>query len=174
LARLGAALIEARENGADLQEAVASAIGWDKLARSVTEAERLARPDKTDLPALAARAWPVLHRLGPPCRPPPRPCARSSFCARFTRTAVRNGLPACRRAFSARLGANGSFVGPANGRFRRIFLLAAHPGEGLFTQQTQPPLRLGGRNWSLCPIAAVEEQLSGRVIALKHSVGRLR
>jgi hypothetical protein len=65
LARLGTALIEARENGADLQEAVASAIGWDKLARSVEEAQRLARPDKTDLPALAARAWPVLHRLGP-------------------------------------------------------------------------------------------------------------
>jgi TnpA family transposase len=65
LAKLGAALIAARENGADLQEAVASAIGWDKLARSVEEAQRLARPNKTDLPALAARAWPVLHRLGP-------------------------------------------------------------------------------------------------------------
>jgi TnpA family transposase len=65
LARLGAALIEAREGGADLQEAVASAIGWDKLARSVEEAKRLARPDKADLSALAARAWPVLHRLGP-------------------------------------------------------------------------------------------------------------
>ena len=65
LARLGETLIEARESGADLQEAVASAIGWDKLARSVEEAKHLARPDKTDLPALAARAWPVLHRLGP-------------------------------------------------------------------------------------------------------------
>ena len=65
LAKLGAALIEARENGADLQEAVAAAIGWDKLAHSVDEAKRLARPDKADLPALAARAWPVLHRLGP-------------------------------------------------------------------------------------------------------------
>jgi hypothetical protein len=65
LARLGTALIEARKNGADLQEAVASAIGWDKLARGVEEAQRLARPDKTDLPALAARAWPVLHRLRP-------------------------------------------------------------------------------------------------------------
>jgi TnpA family transposase len=65
LAKLGAALIEARESGADLQEAVASAIGWDKLARSVEEAKRLARPDKADFPALAARAWPVLHRLGP-------------------------------------------------------------------------------------------------------------
>ena len=65
LARLGAALIEAKESGADLQEAVAAAIGWDKLARSVEEAKRLARPDKADLAALAARAWPVLHRLGP-------------------------------------------------------------------------------------------------------------
>jgi uncharacterized protein DUF4158 len=65
LAKLGAALIEARQTAADLQEAVASAIGWDKLARSVEEAKRLARPDKADLPALAARAWPVLHRLGP-------------------------------------------------------------------------------------------------------------
>ena len=65
LARLGDALIEAKESGADLQEAVASAIGWDKLARSVEEAKRLARPDKADLPALGTRAWPVLHRLGP-------------------------------------------------------------------------------------------------------------
>ena len=65
LAKLGAALIEARENGADWQAAVASAIGWDKLARSVEEAKRMARPDKVDLSALAARAWPVLHRLGP-------------------------------------------------------------------------------------------------------------
>lgn len=65
LAKLGTALIEAKESGADLQEAVASAVGWDKLARSVEEAGRLTRPDKADLPALAARAWPVLHRLGP-------------------------------------------------------------------------------------------------------------
>ena len=65
LAKLGAALIEARDAGADLEVAVADAVGWDRLARGVAEAERLARPDKTDLPALAARAWPVLHRLGP-------------------------------------------------------------------------------------------------------------
>src|SRR3954471_7564210 len=64
-AKLGAALIEAKAGGADLDDAVAAAVGWDKLAASVAEAERLARPDKTDLPALAARAWPVLHRLGP-------------------------------------------------------------------------------------------------------------
>src|SRR5271170_7049126 len=65
LAKLGAALIEARESGTDLQEAVASAIGWDRLARSVDEARSNETPDKADLPALAARAWPVLHRIGP-------------------------------------------------------------------------------------------------------------
>jgi TnpA family transposase len=65
LARLGAALIEAREAKGDLDAAIADAVGWDRLARSVAEAERLARPDRADLPALAARAWPVLHRLGP-------------------------------------------------------------------------------------------------------------
>ena len=65
LAKLGAALIKARDGGTDLSEAVAGSVGWDRLAAGVAEAERLARPDKTDLPALAARAWPVLHRLGP-------------------------------------------------------------------------------------------------------------
>jgi len=65
LAKLGTALINAKAGGADLGGAVATAVGWEKLAASVAEAERLARPDKTDLPALAARAWPVLHRLGP-------------------------------------------------------------------------------------------------------------
>jgi hypothetical protein len=66
-ARLGAALIAAKttEGEADLDGAVVSAIGWEKLAESVAEAERLSRPDKVDLPALATRAWPVLHRLGP-------------------------------------------------------------------------------------------------------------
>ncbi|MBY0331559.1 MAG: Tn3 family transposase [Acetobacteraceae bacterium] len=65
LARLGTALIKARDGEGDLEAAVADAVGWDRLARSVAEAERLARPDRADLPALAARAWPVLHRLGP-------------------------------------------------------------------------------------------------------------
>ena len=65
LVRLGAALIAAKKDDADLEGAVASSVGWDKLAASVADAERLSRPDKVDLPALAARAWPVLHRLGP-------------------------------------------------------------------------------------------------------------
>ena len=65
LVRLGGALIAAREGDADLDGAVADSVGWERLAASVAEAERLARPDKVDLPALAARAWPLLHRLGP-------------------------------------------------------------------------------------------------------------
>jgi uncharacterized protein YjhX (UPF0386 family) len=44
LAKLGAGLLEAKESGADLQEARSlSAIGWDKLACTVEEAKRLAR-----------------------------------------------------------------------------------------------------------------------------------
>lgn len=65
LAKLGTALIEAKASGADLDGAVANSVGWDRLAASITEANKLARPDKADLSALAARAWPVLHRLGP-------------------------------------------------------------------------------------------------------------
>ena len=65
LAKLGAALIAAKKGDADLDGAVASSVGWEKLAAHVAEAERLARPDKVDFAALAVRAWPVLHRLGP-------------------------------------------------------------------------------------------------------------
>ena len=65
LARLGAALIKAREAEGDLEAAVAGAVGWKRLTQSVAEAERLARPDRADLPALALRAWPLLRRLGP-------------------------------------------------------------------------------------------------------------
>ena len=64
-AKLGAALIAAKEGDADLDGAVALSVGWEKLAASVAEAERLARPDRVDMLALATRAWPVLHRLGP-------------------------------------------------------------------------------------------------------------
>jgi hypothetical protein len=64
-AKLGAALIEAKSGNADLGAAVDTSVGWDRLASSVAEAVRLARPDKANLNALATRAWPVLHRLGP-------------------------------------------------------------------------------------------------------------
>jgi hypothetical protein len=50
-AKLGAPLIAAKatEGEAGLDGAVVSAIGWEKLAESVAEAERLSRPDKVDL-----------------------------------------------------------------------------------------------------------------------------
>ena len=64
-AKLGTALIEAKGGGTDLVAAVETSVGWDRLASSVAEAVRLARPDKANLTALATRAWPVLHRLGP-------------------------------------------------------------------------------------------------------------
>ena len=114
LARLGETLIEARESGADLQEAVASAIGWDKLARSVEEAKRLARPDKTDLPALG-RAPGRCCTVSGRCfwdrsaftrfRPSRRRCGRSRYCTRSTKAAAENGRAACRPAFSGRRGA---------------------------------------------------------------------
>jgi hypothetical protein len=65
LTRLGAALVDARNGGTDLDAAVASSVGWEQLAAAVAEARRLIRPGKTDLVALAKRAWPVLHRIGP-------------------------------------------------------------------------------------------------------------
>ena len=65
LVRLGAALIAAKKEKTDLDGAVASAVGWDRLAASIAEAEHLSRPNKMDLHILAGRAWPVLHRLGP-------------------------------------------------------------------------------------------------------------
>ncbi len=60
LAKLGTALIEARDGGGDLGEAVATSVGWEKLAASVAEAERLARP----APARAAvpRHLPIPRR----------------------------------------------------------------------------------------------------------------
>ena len=56
LVRLGGALIAARQEDADLDGAVTDSVGWERLAASVADAERLVRPDKVDLPALAARA----------------------------------------------------------------------------------------------------------------------
>jgi len=79
LVRLGGALIAAKAGDADLDGAVADSVGWERLAASVAEAERLARPDKANLPALAARidsvwagacaaAHPAAWRCGRPCR----------------------------------------------------------------------------------------------------------
>ena len=91
LAKLGTALIEARDSGADWQEAVAAAVGWDKLARSVEEANRLARPDKTDLTALAGARLAGTASAGAAVpRSPPFP-RRAGRC----RDAARSRASAC-------------------------------------------------------------------------------
>lgn len=90
LVRLGAALIAAKKEKADLDGAVTSAVGWDRLAASIAEAERLSRPEKTDLNALAGRAWTVLHRLGP------------IFLAAFRLRAIPAGTPTLRAAEALR------------------------------------------------------------------------
>jgi len=64
-------LIEARESGSDLQEAVTPAIGWDKLARSVDEAKCLTRPGKADRRCCIASGRCFLDRFAfMPFRPP--------------------------------------------------------------------------------------------------------
>jgi TnpA family transposase len=63
--RLGEALLAARETGSDPLDAVAAAIGWDRLKESVEEAKRLARPDGPDYLALAARGYPIIRKVGP-------------------------------------------------------------------------------------------------------------
>ena len=65
LARLGEALVEARELGGDLDAAVSGVISWDRLASSVEEAKRLIRPDMPDLAAVATRGLPVGRVIGP-------------------------------------------------------------------------------------------------------------
>ena len=49
-AKLGAASISATKDDADLDDAAALSRGWKKLAASVGEAGRLARPDRVDCP----------------------------------------------------------------------------------------------------------------------------
>ncbi len=90
LVRLGAALIAAKKEKADLDEAVTSAVGWDRLAASIVEAELLSRPEKADLNALSGRSWPVLHRLGP------------IFLAAFRLRAIPAGTPMLRAAEALR------------------------------------------------------------------------
>lgn len=64
-ARLGEALIAARNGGDDPLAAVAAAIGWDRLAEAVEEAKRLVRPDEPDQLALALRGYPIVRSIGP-------------------------------------------------------------------------------------------------------------
>jgi len=85
LARLGDALLAARNTGDDMAATVEATIGWDSLAREVDEARKLVRSDTIDPVAMAAAHHPVLRHVGP------------AFVASFTFGAV----PACRSLASA-------------------------------------------------------------------------
>ena len=65
LARLGDALLAARESGADALTAVEQVIGWDDLAAEVDEARHLVRPDPLDPVELARSNFPILRQIGP-------------------------------------------------------------------------------------------------------------
>src|SRR4051795_4275989 len=132
-AKLGAALIEAKAGGADLDDAVAAAVGWDKLAASVAEAERPPRrwggtSGRKASPKPSAsrgrtrrtcRRWPRVpgqcctgsapcsstRSPSAPGRPPPPPCAQSKCYGAHTAAASANGHKACRPAFSGLPGA---------------------------------------------------------------------
>jgi len=89
-ARVGAALIAAREAGQDPFEAITAVMPWERFRASVAEAEALARPEDFDSYEglgehyAAMRRW--RRRFSPPSpfragRPPPRCCARSTHCA---------------------------------------------------------------------------------------------
>ena len=69
LARLGDALLAARESGADALTAVEQVIGWDDLAAEVDQARHLVRPDPLDPVELAQSNFPILRQIGPACQP---------------------------------------------------------------------------------------------------------
>lgn len=65
LAKLGDALIEARETGADAFAAVGTVIPWDRFAEVVAEAKGLTRDDGPDYLAVAEANHALLRRVGP-------------------------------------------------------------------------------------------------------------
>lgn len=79
LARLGTAIIAARDSSADPLSAIEEVIGWDDLGSEIEEARQLVRPDPLDPVELARSNLPILRQIGP------------AFVATFTFGAV----PAC-------------------------------------------------------------------------------
>ena len=114
-AKLGDALLGAREAGEDPLAAVEAVIGWDRLARSVKEAHRLVRPDKAGLSRARHPGLAVLHGLGPLFleafafvpSPRPAPCGPSKPCTTSIAAAVERGHAACRSPSSNRLAQRG-------------------------------------------------------------------
>ena len=65
LARVGDALIEARNTGSDAFAAIETVLPWDRFAAAIAEAKKLSREDGPDYAALAAANHAVLRRFGP-------------------------------------------------------------------------------------------------------------
>lgn len=65
LARLGDALLAARDSGADAFAAIERVVTWDELGTQVEEAKRLVRPDPLDPVTLAQSSFPILRQIGP-------------------------------------------------------------------------------------------------------------
>ncbi|QPC88907.1 Tn3 family transposase (plasmid) [Mesorhizobium sp. NBSH29] len=65
LARLGDALIAAKDSGSDPIAAVGRVIAWEDLAASIAEAKRLVRTDGPDRAAIVARGHAVVRAVGP-------------------------------------------------------------------------------------------------------------
>ncbi|MGP6159109.1 MAG: hypothetical protein ACLPYS_16635 [Vulcanimicrobiaceae bacterium] len=64
-ARVGSALIAAKEAGSDPYRAIEAVLPWDRFAQSVQEAEQLARDEEFDSIALLAERFGQLRRYSP-------------------------------------------------------------------------------------------------------------
>jgi hypothetical protein len=64
-AKVGAALVSAREQGRDPYVAIEAVVSWDAFSRSVTEAEQLARDEDFDPLSLVTEHYPQLRRFAP-------------------------------------------------------------------------------------------------------------
>src|SRR5271170_3850772 len=64
-AKVGAALVSAREQGRDPYVAIEAIVSWDAFSRSVAEAEQLARDEDFDPLSLVTEHYPQLRRFAP-------------------------------------------------------------------------------------------------------------
>jgi hypothetical protein len=64
-ARIGQALLAAKENGADPFAAIERIVSWVDFARTVSEAEQLAQPEDFDFLGLISNGFPQMRRYTP-------------------------------------------------------------------------------------------------------------
>ena len=64
-ARIGQALLTAKEDGADPFAAIEKIVSWGDFARTVSEAEQLAQPEDFDFLGLISKGFPQMRRYTP-------------------------------------------------------------------------------------------------------------